>query len=200
MKVGGFWKAPPKKDMLVLRENLKRALDLAEAFVDFTASLPFPDKERDYTMVCIEEPNGLYPMYEGTRLISNRGLDIPAPEYNDVFKEVHVDHSNALQGWTKKDEAYLIGPLPRYNLAYDKLSERAKAAAKRAGLGQHLPQPLPLDRGARGREPLRGRGGDPPDRRLRGVRPGACGDHHRGPAPAWAPRRRRAGCCSTGIR
>jgi len=141
VKVGGWWKAPRKADLMPLRADLVRALDMAEAFVDFTASLPYPDKERDYTMVCIEEPNGLYPMYEGTRLISNRGLDIPATEYNDVFKEVHVDHSNALQGWTKKNEAYLTGPLPRYNLAYDKLSERAKAAATRAGLGRTVLNP-----------------------------------------------------------
>ncbi|MEJ2018396.1 MAG: nickel-dependent hydrogenase large subunit, partial [Maritimibacter sp.] len=76
-RVGGWWKAPSKKALKALREDLLRALDMAEAFVDFTATLPFPDKERDYTMVCIEEPNGLYPIYEGTRVISNRGLNIP---------------------------------------------------------------------------------------------------------------------------
>jgi sulfhydrogenase subunit alpha len=141
VKVGGWWKAPKKRDMLALREELMRALDMAEAFVDFTASLPFPDKERDYHMVCIEEPNGLYPMYEGTRLISNRGLDIPATAFNDHFDEHHVKQSNALQGRTKAGGAYLTGPLPRYNLAYDKLSERAKAAAVRAGLGSEVKNP-----------------------------------------------------------
>ena len=136
VKVGGWWKAPPKRKLLDVQENLKRALDMAEAFVDFTASLPFPDKERDYTMVCIEEPNGLYPMYEGTRLISNRGMNIPTPEFNEHFDEHHVKQSNALQGRTKAGGAYLTGPLPRFTLAYDKLSERAKAAAQRAGLGK----------------------------------------------------------------
>ncbi|MEJ2020692.1 MAG: Ni/Fe hydrogenase subunit alpha [Maritimibacter sp.] len=136
-RVGGWWKAPSKKALKALREDLLRALDMAEAFVDFTATLPFPDKERDYTMVCIEEPNGLYPIYEGTRVISNRGLNIPVAEYNEHFEESHVARSNALQSHTKESgEAYLTGPLPRYNLAYDKLSDRAKTAAKRAGLGK----------------------------------------------------------------
>ncbi|MEJ1999335.1 MAG: Ni/Fe hydrogenase subunit alpha [Maritimibacter sp.] len=136
-RVGGWWKAPSKKALKALREDLLRALDMAEAFVDFTATLPFPDKERDYTMVCIEEPNGLYPIYEGTRVISNRGLNIPVAEYNDHFEESHVARSNALQSHTKESGgAYLTGPLPRYNLAYDKLSDRAKTAAKRAGLGK----------------------------------------------------------------
>jgi len=141
VKVGGWWKAPRKKDLKVVQENLKRALDMAEAFVDFTASLPYPDKERDYHMVCIAEPNGRYPMYEGTQLISNRGLDIPTPAYNEHFDELHVKQSNALHGRTKDGGAYLTGPLPRYNLAYDKLSERARAAATRAGLGREVKNP-----------------------------------------------------------
>lgn len=141
VKVGGWWKAPPKAKLREVQENLKRALDMAEAFVDFTASLDFPDKERDYHMVCIEEPNGLYPMYEGTRLISNRGMDIPTPAFNDHFDEHHVKQSNALQGRTKAGGAYLTGPLPRWNLAYDKLSDRAKAAAERVGLGRVVKNP-----------------------------------------------------------
>jgi len=142
VKVGGWWKVPRKKDLMPLRETLLRALDMAEAFVDFTAGLPFPDKERDYTLVAIEEPSGLYPMYEGTRIVSNRGLDIATPDFNDHFDEHHVARSNALQGRTKAGEAYLTGPVARYNLAYDRLSERARAAAARAGLGKTCLNPF----------------------------------------------------------
>ena len=141
VKVGGWWKAPAKAKLREVQENLKRALDMAEAFVDFTASLPFPDKTRDYHMVCIEEPNGRYPMYEGTRLISNRGLDIATPDFNDYFDEHHVRQSNALAGRTKDGGAYLTGPLPRWNLAYDKLSDRVKAAAGRVGIGRVVKNP-----------------------------------------------------------
>ena len=107
VKVGGWWKAPRKRDMMKLREDLLRALDMAEAFVDFTASLPCPDKERDYHMVCIEEPSGLYPMYEGARLISNRGLDIAVPDYTDHFREEHVERSNALHSYLVGGNIYL---------------------------------------------------------------------------------------------
>jgi len=34
-------------------------------------------------------------MYQG-RIVSNRGLDIAVPEYNDHFREEHVARSNAL--------------------------------------------------------------------------------------------------------
>lgn len=142
VKVGGWWKVPRRKDLMPLREDLLRALDMAEAFVDFTAALPFPDKERDYTMVCIDEPSGLYPMYEGTRIVSNRGLDIPVTAYNEYFDELHVKQSNALHSRTAEGGAYLTGPLPRYNIAYDRLSERAQAAARRAGLGRTCHNPF----------------------------------------------------------
>ncbi|TYB81016.1 Ni/Fe hydrogenase subunit alpha [Maritimibacter fusiformis] len=132
VKVGGWWKAPRKSDLMAVRDDLLRALDLAEAFVDFTAGLSFPDKERDYTLVSLKHETD-YPMYEG-RIVSNRGLDIGVEAFNAHFVENHVAHSNALQGRTAAGEAYLTGPVARYNLCHDQLSERARAAARRAGL------------------------------------------------------------------
>jgi len=133
VRVGGFYKAPRKRDLMVLRETLLKAADLAEAFVDWTAALPFPERERDYTLVSLSHPDE-YPMNEG-RIISNRGLDIAVSDYNAHFKEVHVAHSNALQGCFLDGSSYLCGPLARYNLHFAKLSERARAAAQRVGLG-----------------------------------------------------------------
>ncbi|WP_343115835.1 Ni/Fe hydrogenase subunit alpha [Ostreiculturibacter nitratireducens] len=139
VRVGGFYKVPKRKDFVELRETLLKARDLAEAFVDWTASLPFPEKERDYTFVSLKHRDE-YPMNEG-RIVSNRGLDIAIPDYNAHFREEHVAHSNALQGWMIEGGAYLCGPLARYNLCYPQLSERAKAAAARAGLGAECRNP-----------------------------------------------------------
>jgi len=139
VRVGGFYKAPRKADFAALREQLLRARDLAEAFVDWTAGFDFPDKQRDYTLVTLSHPDE-YPMNEG-RIVSNRGLDIAVPEYNDHFREEHVARSNALHSYMVDGSSYLVGPLARFALCYDRLSPRAKAAAERAGLGPETRNP-----------------------------------------------------------
>lgn len=133
VRVGGFWKVPRRGDLAPLREQLLRARDLAETFVDWTAGFDFPDKERDYTFVALKSAEE-YPMNSG-RIASNRGLDIAVPDYTEHFREEHVERSNALHSYLVDGSQYLCGPLARYNLCYDRLSERARAAATRAGLG-----------------------------------------------------------------
>lgn len=139
VRVGGFYKVPSKKDLQPLAEQLKKARDLAAEITAWTATFPFPDKERDYTFVSLRHPDE-YPMNDG-RIVSNRGLDISPDEYTQHFKEVHVAHSNALQGYMMDGSAYLCGPVARYNLNYDKLSDIAKDAAQKAGLGQSCNNP-----------------------------------------------------------
>ncbi len=133
VRVGGFYKVPHKRDFFPLREQLLKARDLAEAFVDWTAGFDFPDKERDYTLVALKHPDE-YPMNEG-RIVSNRGLDIPVEEYNAHFREEHVAHSNALQGFMTDGGAYLCGPMARFATSFDLMSERTRSAAQRVGLG-----------------------------------------------------------------
>jgi sulfhydrogenase subunit alpha len=139
VRVGGFWKVPRRVDFAPLREQLLRARDLAESFVDWTAGFDFPDKERDYTFVALRHPEE-YPMYAG-RIVSNRGLDIAVPDYTAHFREEHVARSNALHSYMLDGTHYLCGPLARYNLCHDRLSERARAAAARAGLGRECRNP-----------------------------------------------------------
>jgi coenzyme F420-reducing hydrogenase alpha subunit len=72
-------------------------------------------------------------MNEG-RLISNRGLDIDASEYERVFVEKQVRHSTALHSTIRGRGAYLLGPLARFNLNYEKLSNLARETAAECGL------------------------------------------------------------------
>ena len=74
-----------------------------------------------------------YPLNEG-RLVSNRGLDIDATEYEDHFVELHVKHSNALHSMVRGRGSYLVGPLARFNLNSDKLPEVARTVALEVGL------------------------------------------------------------------
>ena len=83
---------------------------------DWTASLEFPNFEQDYEFVALRHPDE-YPFNEG-RLVSNRGLDIDAAEYEDHFVELHVKHSNALHSVVRGRGSYLVGPLARFNLNF----------------------------------------------------------------------------------
>jgi len=67
--------------------------------------------------------------------VSDRGLDIAPPEFDEHIVEEHVEHSNALHARLRERGSYLTGPLARYSLASDSLRPLARQAAREAGLG-----------------------------------------------------------------
>ncbi|HVP54611.1 MAG TPA: Ni/Fe hydrogenase subunit alpha [Candidatus Eisenbacteria bacterium] len=133
VRVGGFYKIPPKSEFLALAEELKWARDAALETVRWVATIPIPDFERDYEFVSLRHPEE-YPFNEG-RIVSSKGLDIPTREYEQHFAEEHVAHSNALHSVMKERGAYFVGPLARYSLNFDRLTPAAQEAARAAGLG-----------------------------------------------------------------
>lgn len=140
VKVGGFYKAPTKKGFAPLVERLKWAQDAALETVRWVAGFNFPDFEQDYEFVSLSHPNE-YPLNEG-RLVSNKGLNIAASEYDGVFAEEHVKHSNALHSVIKSRGAYFLGPMARYALNFEKLTPLAKQAAESTKLGQVCRNPF----------------------------------------------------------
>jgi coenzyme F420-reducing hydrogenase alpha subunit len=136
--VGGFYRVPKKREFAELTEKLKWGRDAAREIVRWVSGFDFPDRERDYTFVSLRHPDE-YPYNEG-HIVSNRGLDIPASNYDAHFKEMHVAHSTALQSQLDGD-AYLVGPLARYALNFDRLSPLAQEAAREAGLGTYCTNP-----------------------------------------------------------
>jgi coenzyme F420-reducing hydrogenase alpha subunit len=140
VRVGGFYKAPDKRDFTELREKLERGRDEALENVRWAARLPFPEFERDYEFVALRHPDE-YPFNEG-RIVSNKGLEISARVFDQHFIEEHVSHSNALHCVLKGRGAYLVGPLARYNLNFDKLSPLAQEAARAAGLTEICRNPF----------------------------------------------------------
>ena len=132
VRLGGFYKVPSRQELSPLAERLKWARDAAVETVRWVAQLPFPDFEQEYLFVALRHPEE-YPFNEG-RLVSNRGLDIAIEEYDTHFVEEHVRHSNALHSVLKGHGPYFVGPLARYNLNYDRLSDLARSAAHDAGL------------------------------------------------------------------
>src|SRR5260221_4287093 len=118
VKVGGFYKVPKRRDLLGLADMMKRAPDIAIETVRFTAGLEIPDRSRDYELVSLSHPDE-YPLNEG-HIVSNKGLDITAHEYDATFEEIHVAHSNALQARIRGRGSYLLGPLARFALNFNK--------------------------------------------------------------------------------
>jgi coenzyme F420-reducing hydrogenase alpha subunit len=133
VRVGGFYRVPRRMEFAPVEEQLKHARDLAIATVRWVATFPFPDYQRDYEFVSLRHP-GEYPINDG-RIVSNHGLDIAIDDYDSEFEERHVAHSTALQSVLKRRGSYLVGPLARYNLNFDRLPADVQALAREVGLG-----------------------------------------------------------------
>jgi sulfhydrogenase subunit alpha len=133
VRVGGFYKAPPRRQLETLVEPLERAREAALETVRWVSTFDFPACERDYEFVALRHPNE-YPFNEG-RIVSNRGLDITAREYPDHFEELHLPQSTALHSRLKARGHYFVGPMARYSLNFDRLPPIAQQAAREAGLG-----------------------------------------------------------------
>lgn len=134
VKVGGFYRVPEKKELLDMVDDIKWARDAAVDTVKFVSKLDFPDFHQDYESVSLVHPDE-YPFNEG-RIVSSKGIDILPEEYDFNFIEEHVEHSNALHSKVRQRGNYLVGPVARYNLNYDKLTPLCKQAAKDAGMGK----------------------------------------------------------------
>ncbi|MCS6951721.1 MAG: Ni/Fe hydrogenase subunit alpha [Bryobacterales bacterium] len=138
--VGGFYKTPSRKEVRALRPALEQALEVALETVRFVSGFDFPPFEQDYEFVALSHPQE-YPMNEG-RIVSNRGLDVDAAEYEDHFAEHQVRHSHALHSVIRVRGSYMVGPLARINLNFDRLTPAARQAAAEAGFAPPCRNPF----------------------------------------------------------
>ncbi len=141
VRVGGFYRAPERRDLMPLRERLATAREEAAETVRWAASLPFPELEPDYELVCLRSPVDEYPIDRG-RIVSSGGIDIAASEFDETFEEEQVSHSNALHSRVRGRGSYLCGPIARFNLNLDRLSPIAREAAREAGIGSGCRNPF----------------------------------------------------------
>lgn len=139
VRLGGFYRVPTRAELLALRPRILEARDAALATVRLVAGFDFPDFEHDYTFASLRHPDE-YPMNEG-RMVTSRGLDIDVAEFEDHFREEHVAHSTALHA-SVDGEPYLVGPMARYALNFDKLSPLAQESALEAGLDRVCRNPF----------------------------------------------------------
>ena len=140
LAVGGFYKAPKKRDLRTLLSEIEFGLEAAATLAKAFAGFDFPDFADDYICVSMRAETE-YAIQSG-RLVSNRGLDIAVAEFPNHFFEEHVAHSNALHGRLRDGSAYLVGPIARYNNNFSQLSSAAKDLAKEIGLGPIVDNPF----------------------------------------------------------
>jgi coenzyme F420-reducing hydrogenase alpha subunit len=133
VRVGGFYRAPSRAELRSLVDPLERAREAALETVRWTATFDFPEREIPCELIALSEA-GTYAIEDG-RISSDHGLDIGPASYDEHFAEEHVARSNALHSRRADGGVYLCGPLARYTLSYEQLSELAREAAASAGLG-----------------------------------------------------------------
>ncbi|HEY6072486.1 MAG TPA: Ni/Fe hydrogenase subunit alpha, partial [Anaerolineales bacterium] len=137
--VGGFHRWPDPRDLRALLPDLEWGLEAAKKCVAWSATLPYPELEIDYEFVALHHPSE-YAVTEG-EIWSSRGRRIPVSDFETVYFEEHVRHSNALHGRTLEGDTYLVGPLARLNLNSAQLLPQAKRAMKEAGIKLPLRNP-----------------------------------------------------------
>lgn len=140
VRPGGFHRVPTRAELEPLADTLERARGLAENLVRWVATFPFPAFERDYEFVALRHPHE-YPFNEG-RLVSNRDIDIDIADYESEFEERHVEHSTALHALLKRRGAYLVGPMARYALNFDRLPASVQALAHEVGMSPVCTNPF----------------------------------------------------------
>lgn len=132
VRLGGFYKLPRIEDFRALIPGLEKARSEILAAIQWMSDFKFPDFEQDYEFVSLRQGQE-YPMNEG-RIVSSKGLDIDADQFEEATHEYQVPYSNALQSIIQGRGSYLCGPLARFSLNYDLLPKSCQKAADAAGI------------------------------------------------------------------
>jgi sulfhydrogenase subunit alpha len=141
VRVGGFYRFPPAVLLTGLRATVEQARDDAVATVAAVSEFSFPDLQHEHEYLALQSPDVEYPLERG-RLVSSSGMDFAADQFGDLIVEEHVERSNALHAHLAGADSYLVGPLARYSLNYDRLSSLAQQSARDAGLGTTCRNPF----------------------------------------------------------
>jgi coenzyme F420-reducing hydrogenase alpha subunit len=141
-RLGGFSKAVDPKVMRGFLPRLDAAADEILEVADLVASIEKPALARDAELVSMVHPDR-YAVCEGT-MASTHGRAWTFAEYEDVSREIHVAHSNALHSvFADTDTPYFLGPLSRVVLNEAHLGPLAREALRRCGLA--VPTMDPFD-------------------------------------------------------
>ena len=139
VRVGGFYRAPTRRQMTALAATLRVALDQALDTARWVAGFEFPDFHHDHEMLALSEP-GRYAIERGS-VATTGGLAFPVAAFEEHVIEEHVEHSTALHAHLAGRGRYLTGPAARYTLNRAWLSPLARQVADGIGLGERCDNP-----------------------------------------------------------
>ena len=130
IRVGGFHGAPALSRVAAIRDKLRAALPEAEALIRWAVTIPVPQDDQDFMSVAVQHPSD-YAIERG-QIGTSDGLKIDSAEFDAHFAEHHEPFSTALFS-TYRQRPYLVGPLARLNLNYERLPKRVKALLSEIG-------------------------------------------------------------------
>jgi len=131
MTVGGFTHYPSRSDLESLRERLAALRADVDATVELFQKLRLPDLERETEYLALRKPEE-YCFIDG-EIASSDGGSWPVERYREITSEYLVAYSSAKRTKHQR-EAYMVGALARFNISFDRLHPRAKAAASALGI------------------------------------------------------------------
>jgi len=131
LRVGGFYRAPQKREVSDLIDRLEDAIDDAREVVAWTAGLDLPIDQQAFNCVAVHHDQE-YAISEGS-VISTKHQQVSFDDYPKRFKEHQVKHSTAFYS-TLDNESYFVGPLARMNLNFEQLPEEVKILCADVGL------------------------------------------------------------------
>jgi coenzyme F420-reducing hydrogenase alpha subunit len=132
VRLGGFYRAPSRRERAALVEPLERAREISLETVRLATTLPCPELELDHELVALRQ-EGQYAIERG-RIVSSSGRDFSPREFDNHIVEEHVERSNALHARLVDGTTYLTGPIARFNLNFDELTPLARESAEEAGV------------------------------------------------------------------
>jgi len=132
LRIGGVHKLPHETSLKEVRANLKSSLEFAMKAVALISRLEAPHLARKVTYVALRSEDG-YAFLDGDVMTSD-GARITPSRFEEEFVERQVGYSNSLRSLTKDGRPYMVGPLARVNMNFDRLSPSAAEVAEKVGL------------------------------------------------------------------
>ena len=140
LKVGGFHRALRAEELRPVAESLRSAREELVEAVAWAGGLSFPERRIETEFAALGNGDG-YPI-EGGALHSSAAGPIGPEQFEHDYLESQVPHSTALHSSHRERGHYIVGPLARYGLGFDRLPPLAQEAALGAGLDRVCRNPF----------------------------------------------------------
>ena len=131
MTIGGFTRAPAKKDLEEVRKVLEGAIPDMEETIKLFEGINIPEFNRE-TRYCSLKDEDEYALYDG-KLYSKDSPLTEVNQYREFITEEVIEYSTAKHA-RSGDSPIMVGALARLNNNYQFLSDKGKETAQRLGL------------------------------------------------------------------